>query len=55
MRGESELAIMSRKFEFLRPKSGREMLIGQFDQVMTYHTFRADLHGMNTNKNGGQR
>ena len=26
---------MSRKFEYLRPKSGREMLIGQFDQVMT--------------------
>ena len=25
---ERELAIMSHKFEFLRPKSGREMLIG---------------------------
>ena len=37
---------MSRKFEYLRPKSGRKMLIGQFDQVMTYYTFHADLHGM---------
>ena len=25
---ERELAIMSHKFDFLRPKSGREMLIG---------------------------
>ena len=41
---------MSRKVEYLRPKSGREMLIGQFDQVMTCYTFRADLHGMILNR-----
>ena len=34
---ERELAIVSHKFEYLRPKSGREMLIGRFDQVMTYY------------------
>ena len=40
-RGERELAIMSHKFEYLHSKSGREMLISQFDQVMTYYTFHA--------------
>ena len=35
--GKRELAIMSHDFEYLRPKSGREMLIGRFDQVMTYY------------------
>ena len=34
---ERELAIMSHEFEYLRPKSGREMLIGRFDQVMPYY------------------
>ena len=34
---ERELAIVSHEFEYLRPKSGREMLIGRFDQVMTYY------------------
>ena len=34
---ERELAIVSHEFEYLRPKIGREMLIGRFDQVMTYY------------------
>ena len=34
---ERELAIVSHEFEYLRPKSGRKMLIGRFDQVMTYY------------------
>ena len=42
---ERELAIMSHKFEFLRPKSDAE-----FDQVMTYYAF--DARFRSTNKNG---
>ena len=34
---ERELVNVSHEFEYLRPKSGREMLIGRFDQVMTYY------------------
>ena len=37
--GGRELAIMSHKFEFLRLKSGCELLIPLFDQVMMYNAF----------------
>ena len=50
---ERELAIMSHEFEYLRPKSGRKMLIGRFDQVMMYYTFHV-RNFLNTNNNGRQ-
>ena len=39
--GRAKLAIISHKFQYLRPKSGHEMLIDQFDQVTRYNTFHA--------------